>query len=223
MKLHHALLPALAATLTPARAAAEAPGGPLDGPTTMPSQVPAAGDRDDRDAGGERDAERPTPVERAMQPASVVFVGARVAEPRWYTIPPRYETYTDRVHAERFGVGAVLFAGTYLASFAMAVRADDTVQDRGNENLFIPIAGPWVALGERSSCPVVSCGDETVEKSLLVASGLAQAAGAILMVSAFLQPSRHQVLANPLMAGRTIQIVPTASATTAGLSMSGRF
>jgi hypothetical protein len=89
---------------------------------------------------------------------------------------------------------ALLWSGVFTAGVpyvASAVVGSESgyTPDRA---LFIPFAGPWVDLSQRSGCPVSStnCNGETVNKVLLVGDGIFQGIGAITIISAFLFPER---------------------------------
>jgi hypothetical protein len=65
----------------------------------------------------------------------------------------------------------------------------------GDKNLFVPVAGPWIAYANEGSCPAneISCGRTTGAKVLLAADGILQAIGAIELVAAFTVPDSRTV------------------------------
>lgn len=77
--------------------------------------------------------------------------------------------------------GGAIFLGSYAASaIASAIVGTD-----GDRWLALPVAGPWIALGERqTSCGFGDCGfHEDVNLIGITASGVAQAAGLGLMLA----------------------------------------
>jgi hypothetical protein len=76
--------------------------------------------------------------------------------------------------------GIVVFGLSYVPSLIVAStnsRSDD-------DYLYIPVAGPWLDLGHREPC--VSCGNESLNKTLLVFDGIFQGVGALEVVGSFL-------------------------------------
>ena len=60
-----------------------------------------------------------------------------------------------------------------------------STNSRSDDNyLYIPVAGPWLDLGHREACQ--SCGNESVNKALLVTDGIFQGIGALEIVGSFL-------------------------------------
>src|SRR6476469_770537 len=98
--------------------------------------------------------------------------------------------------------GATVFGVTYVSSVLVGITSDRD----SDKNLFIPIAGPWIALGSRD-CDVDACNAKVVTGALLVADGLLQTAGAFTVAAAFFIPER----ATPFTlgsAGNRIAVVP---------------
>jgi hypothetical protein len=118
---------------------------------------------------------------------------------------------------------ALLWSGVFTAGvpyLASAVVASESgyTPDR---SLFIPFAGPWVDLAQRSGCPIAaaSCNGETADKVLLVGDGIFQGIGAITIISAFLFPERHARRA----ATREIHFSPLTLRQGGGLTAFGTF
>jgi hypothetical protein len=75
----------------------------------------------------------------------------------------------------------------YVASIIVATQSDHP----GDNNLYIPVAGPWMDLADRGGCDNLgqpSCKTETGYKVLLVVDGIIQGIGALDIVGAFLFP-----------------------------------
>ena len=84
------------------------------------------------------------------------------------------------------GTGAVLLLGPYVAG--VIVAAESPLEQ--DHRLYIPVVGPWLDLGQR---PGTFGGDSTtgdkVGSVLLIGSGVAQAAGLVMLVSGLAVPS----------------------------------
>lgn len=204
---------ALAALLVPAVASAQSPDpNHPNNPAPQP-QDPA-----------------PTTVEPVTSPTTappasdpVVIVNP---PPRTVITPvePQYETYTDNWNAPVFTSGALVFLGSYGASIAVAAASEDDSVDRGNDRLYVPVVGPWLALNARPDCPIENeqCDMETTKKVLLVADGILQAGGVVTMIAGLLQPTEHRVLRRPV-ASKKVHVTPTAAYGGAGVNVFGRF
>ena len=134
---------------------------------------------------------------------------------------PQYETVYDDYNARVLTTGAVLFGTSYAASVIVAASASDENRERGFGRLYIPIAGPWLALGEHSDCPITSpsCDRETTTKLLLVADGLFQAAGILAIADGILEPSSRRVRVR----NTTLGIKPSVVKGNPGVAVFGRF
>lgn len=82
-------------------------------------------------------------------------------------------------------IGSALFLGSYGASVIVGAASGND----SDKKLFIPVAGPWIDMGDRR-CGFGQCGATSdFENSLLVASGVAQAAGIGLAVASLFVPN----------------------------------
>ncbi|HEU0031243.1 MAG TPA: hypothetical protein VFQ53_11460 [Kofleriaceae bacterium] len=222
------LVAALCATLLPAVALAQpvpTPTEPTDPntpspnpPAPAPTQNPAPTDPTQQVP----PAPPPPPVEQ--QPVVIVNPPPRATV---VSTTPAYETVEDPWNAPVFATGALVFAGSYGAAAIAAATASDENKDRGFDRLYVPIAGPWLALNDRGSCPIErqSCDNETTIKVLLVADGVFQAAGAITMVAGVLQPSHHRVYTRTTAIDKKVRVTPTVvgSHGSPGLGVFGHF
>jgi hypothetical protein len=155
-----------------------------------------------------------TPPPQPQQPVVVVN-----PEPARTTIvrqtPESYEV-VDAWNAPVFATGALVFAASYGASAIVASTSDHPGADR----LYVPVAGPWLALNDWGNCPIEnpSCDENTTQKVLLVADGVFQAAGVITMVTGLLSPTTHTVYQR--QANNTkIKVTPTHN----GFAVLGRW
>lgn len=90
--------------------------------------------------------------------------------------------------------GLFLFGATYAASIIVPAATSDYSPDK---KLYVPIAGPWLDLGERkgncgrSGAP--SCDKEDLYQVLIIADGIGQGVGALQVLSGFLFPVHNTV------------------------------
>jgi hypothetical protein len=114
--------------------------------------------------------------------------------------------------------GIVTLGVPYTASVFVAAESSRS----GDKALYIPIAGPWVDLVQRSGCPVAltTCNSETLNKVLLVGDGVFQAVGTIAILSSFFV--RHQ-RGRGRASGRELHLAPMSVRTGSGLAVLGTF
>jgi hypothetical protein len=117
--------------------------------------------------------------------------------------------------------GLATFGISYGAAALVAASSDLNADHR----LFVPIAGPWMALSDRGGCGAGtprSCNAATTNQVLIIADGVFQALGALLVVESFLNPetiTTRRASAEPPQ----IHLAPTFGANGYGLSAFGSF
>jgi hypothetical protein len=65
-----------------------------------------------------------------------------------------------------------------------------------DHHLVVPLAGPWIDLGNRGDCGAMtgrSCDTETTYRVLLVVDGVAQGLSTLTVIDAFLTPESRTV------------------------------
>lgn len=190
----------LSAALVPAIASAQSadPNDPYNQPTTTTTTVV-------------------TPPPQPQQPP-VVVVNPQPEPARTTIVQTQPESYevVDAWNAPVFATGALVFAGSYGASAIVAATSDHPGADR----LYVPVAGPWLALNDWGDCPISQprCDENTTNKVLLVADGVFQAAGVITMVTGILSPTTHTVYQRTADA-KKIKVTPTHN----GFAVLGRW
>jgi hypothetical protein len=134
---------------------------------------------------------------------------------------PRHSVDLDTVtestpNEELIASGLFTFGIPYIASVVAATESTR----RGDEKLYIPVAGPWLNLAQREDCPAGgTCGNETAYRVLLVADGVLQGLGALEFLGGFLFPvSRTETAQSP-----RVRVMPTVARTGYGLSAFGTF
>lgn len=138
--------------------------------------------------------------------------------------PPRRLVVTQETNpsAELIGSGLLMFGLSYGGSILAAVASDE----HADRALFVPIAGPWLDLADRGSCPPrSSCRGETAAKALLAADGVVQTMGALGILAAFLFPETRTVtrVAKAEASARRVTVLPSFSPSSVGLSARGAF
>jgi hypothetical protein len=170
-------------------------------PATAPDTNPVRTD------GGNLDVTTPTSTGTTLPASSVSAEAderATVVEHSW---PNRPLLIT----------GLVVLGGTYGASVIVGAVSDR----EEDEKLFIPVVGPWLDLKDRD-CDADPCGNETLNKTLLIGSGALQGLGAISMVLSLVIPESTQ---KPwyLIGDEKLSVTPQVGSTTTGLTAFGRF
>lgn len=115
--------------------------------------------------------------------------------------------------------GSILFIGGYGGALAAGWASDRKEYDQ----MYIPIAGPFLTLAERGSCAVVPCRGTTGEKVFLAADGLIQTFGLVSAVAGLIFPETHLV---PIRVGSSsvrVQVAPGGGPGGAGVSAFGSF
>jgi hypothetical protein len=124
---------------------------------------------------------------------------------------------------------AMLWSGIIAAGVPYAIGTVVAFQSNhpGDDKLYIPVAGPWIDLGERGGCPVAwsSCTPESVNKALLIGDGILQAVGTLSFISAFLHPEREVVESrrHRFAQKAELHLAPMASPGGSGLAVFGTF
>jgi hypothetical protein len=119
--------------------------------------------------------------------------------------------------------GLVSFVGAYGASIAVAA-ANNTPADN---NLYIPIAGPWLDLQNRPGCGSLnepSCSREDGTRALLVVSGLFQGLGVLTVALGFVVPQKRHTVVSARAEKPSVHVFPAqVSRDGYGLAAAGRF
>ena len=149
-------------------------------------------------------------------PASTTTITQAELPPAAPMAPRDSETTTvyqnKRPNTALLVTGVALFASTYVTT--AAVHAGNGREGGVDDHLYIPIAGPWINLGQSSH--------ETRDDVLIVGSGILQGVGAALAISSLFIPSK--VEAARISAGPVkMNVTPTTYAGGAGLGAVGTF
>jgi hypothetical protein len=146
----------------------------------------------------------------------VAEVAQRTAITRPMT-PGREIAYEEtRPDVGMIGAGVMVLGSSYIASIIVASRSGH----EGDRQLYVPVAGPWLDLAKRPSCPSdrADCSGETTNKVLLVSDGVLQALGVLQIFGGFAFPEKKIVTHSA-----TVRVRPAVSPTQVGLAASGTF
>lgn len=113
--------------------------------------------------------------------------------------------------------GTLLLGGSYGASAIVGALSDRSA----DENLFYPVVGPWMDLSDRG-CDTRSCSNETLNKVLLIGSGVGQGLGALGMLLSVMIPEKttqHWYL----VGNNDVVITPQLGPYVTGLAAVGSF
>jgi hypothetical protein len=213
MKFSRSLGIVLAAAVVPTVANAQSAD-----PNYDPNAQPPPAQPQPQQAPAPAPAPAPVTTTTTNNPPPVVVVNpnqpAAVPAPTTYVEPEGNEVYDDW-NAPVFASGALVFGGSYAA----AAIASSESNHPGADRLWVPVAGPWLALNDWGNCPIdnPSCDQNTTDKVLLIADGVFQAAGLITMVDGVLAPSHHRVIART--ADKKVHVTPTGN----GFAVFGHF
>jgi hypothetical protein len=129
---------------------------------------------------------------------SALALGQDVPPPAPPPGPVPSQTRAETVTEKGGPSGAMLWSGalTLGVTYGAGVVVAATSTLPTDHNMFVPIAGPWMALANRGGCggpSGPSCDASTTYKVLIVADGIGQALGAFMIIDAFLNPETRTV------------------------------
>src|SRR5882724_10030466 len=135
----------------------------------------------------------------------------------------RRETVTERGGPSH----SMLFSGvgTFGISYGAAVVVAATSDLDADHRMYVPFAGPWMALYGRGPCGVGTprtCDAATADKVLIISDGVFQALGGLLIVESFLNPEARTVT-RARAEQPTIGVTPLVGSNGYGLAAFGNF
>lgn len=144
------------------------------------------------------------------------FANAQEAAPR------QRETITEKGGPSR----GMLFTGvaTLGASYGAAAIVASTSSLAADRRMLVPFAGPWMALSDRGECGMgeaKTCSVVATEKAVIVADGVFQGLGGLLVIASFLNPETKTT--TTYSRKPTFHIAPARVESGYGLSASGTF
>jgi hypothetical protein len=123
----------------------------------------------------------------------------------------------DAWNAPMFVASATMFAASYGGSVIVAAGSGHI----GDDKLYYPVVGPWLDYNDRRNCDSMdpNCSLRSQDKAMLIIDGVVQGVAAVGLVSSFLFPTHHTESTRTA----SVRIVPSATASSAGLTVLGRF
>jgi hypothetical protein len=119
--------------------------------------------------------------------------------------------------------GVVALGVPYVTSIIVAAESNHP----GDHNLYVPVAGPWMDLGDRHCAFGERCDHEGLYKGLLVVDGIFQGIGALEIVGAFLFPETVTVTSaqedRAKLRTASFHITPMTTGSSYGLMAAGAF
>lgn len=145
--------------------------------------------------------------------------GARSIIPKVIVgVPPRdVATFEETSpNSALIGSGALMFGLAYGGSVIVGAASDN----KADQHLLIPVAGPWMNIANRSCPENGNCPNETANKVLLAADGIFQAAGVLQILGGFLFPQKTTVTRS---VSTGVRVSPRVGPGSLGISASGAF
>jgi hypothetical protein len=188
------------------QASAQEPGQPLE--PDLP-QVPDQPQLPDQPQAMEM--QTPATTDEATLPESVPSY-----EPPAYTLTPPGSAAEGRSETKVWPNRPLLLTSTliFTAAYVPAVLTAAFSEEDTTDNLYIPVAGPWLELSQEEAT--------TGNKALLGISGVFQGLGALGMLTSLMVPERRTSRWY-LLGTKRLAISPATSPRAYGVSASGRF
>lgn len=115
--------------------------------------------------------------------------------------------------------------GIFVVSYGASVVAAAVSDRDADKNLFIPVVGPWLDVGDRG-CDSSPCGSrEDINKAIIITSGVVQGAGVLMALGSLVMPESTSVTEKRTTAKAKpeVHVTPVSFAAGAGLGAVGRF
>jgi hypothetical protein len=128
------------------------------------------------------------PVTPPPPPAQTTVSTTRTTSAEYNEMAGAEKEKTTTPNRAMLGTGAIIFGAPYVAG--VIVAAQSSLHE--DHNLYIPVVGPWLDLGQRPCGFGSNCSNgDNVAAGFLVASGVAQGAGVLLMLGSLAVPEHH--------------------------------
>jgi hypothetical protein len=101
--------------------------------------------------------------------------------------------------------------GTFVASYGAAITVGAANSNSADNNLFIPIAGPWLDLQNRPSCGgpgAPSCSIEDGSRALLVIDGIFQGLGVLAIGLGLVVPEKRHTVVSARTQKPSVHVFP---------------
>jgi hypothetical protein len=137
-------------------------------------------------ADGDVVVQTPPPQTEVVQPAP--------AQPSVVGTAPQGTVTREKTTSEASGPSMGMVAsgiGIFALSYIPAIVVAGESNLGADKNLYVPIVGPWIDLGQRPGCTASDCNGENTAKVAIVVDGVFQAVGAISLIGGLLTPAHE--------------------------------
>lgn len=136
------------------------------------------------------------------------------ADDIYVTSGPRLRESSKLPNGPLLTTGLLTFFGGYATAFvtaAVSTRSDDRA-------LYAPIVGPWIDIGtRRCRFEGTACDTDDVERGLIIAMGIAQGIGLVLVGTSLVLPEKR------IVESAKIRFTPQFGPRNAGAAIVGTF
>lgn len=174
-----------------------------------------------------RPTQAPAPVYRDPAPSSPPPAPTKVTSTTQTTqaeyVPPATDFYAERTIEKRPNRALLSTSvGLFGLSYGSSVLGGAISDRNADKRLFIPVVGPWMNLADRGCNRSNPCGEgEGVAKAMIVTSGIAQGASALLALGSLIIPETRTERVKT--AGPSVKIVPMSFGAGGGVGAVGSF
>jgi hypothetical protein len=114
--------------------------------------------------------------------------------------------------------------GIFALSYVPVVAVGATSGLPADQNLYVPIVGPWIDFADRPGCPAgTSCNVENTDRVLLVTDGILQGVGVITVIGGFLSTAHETKTVRTVALSPTLQLTPARVGKGYGVMAAGSF
>ena len=133
-----------------------------------------------------------------------------------------HEGRSDQSANGLIGAGVFILASSYLTATVVAESSDL----KADQQMFVPVAGPWLDLARRPICNANTCGTEFANRALIATDGLLQGLGAFMTLVGLLtlDDDTQETRAAKLQREKTVHVSPSQFGSAGyGVAAYGRF
>jgi len=161
------------------------------------------------------------PPVQVTQPAPASQTTVKAAP---YAPPPQGQEMYAEKNTSHYPNKTLLSTGVglFILSYAPSVVAGAVSPRDEDKNLFIPLVGPWMDLGQRNG---PSGRSEDVARGMIITSGIVQGAGVLLGIGSLIIPESTTTTEKSQVAKNKpeVKVLPVSFGDGAGVGAIGRF
>lgn len=155
------------------------------------------------------------PVSASSLTAAAVAAESMAGDPAFGSSAPELNTEIEHrryPNVPLLSTGSVVLGASYLPAVVGGAISDRA----GDDNLYIPIAGPWMSYARGAE-------ETTGQKMLLVANGVAQGLGGLMMLTSLMIPEERTRTWRLIGQSDDFRLAPQVAWNSVGLGATGRF